>query len=69
MLEIDRGIARGSIASVTEKAVWLIAFVPRKSACPTAGPGANGAVICNPNQSPGSGWRERATTFCPRLTA
>ena len=66
MLEIDRGIARGSIAP-SEKAVWADRIRSKKVSLSDCQARANGAVIyAVPNQAPAPVGANTATTVLPQ---
>lgn len=66
MLEIDRGIARGSIAP-SEKAVWADRIRAKKVSLSDCQARANGAVIyAVPNQAPAPVGANTATTVLPQ---
>lgn len=66
MLEIDRGIARGSIAP-SEKAIWADRIRSKKVSLSDCQARANGAVIyAVPNQSPAPVGANSATTVLPQ---
>jgi 8-oxo-dGTP pyrophosphatase MutT (NUDIX family) len=67
MLEIDRGISRGSIAP-SEKAVWLDRIRAKKVSLSDCQARANGAVIYSvPNQSGAPVGANTATTVLPAM--